>query len=78
MNNFDLNLLSAAPKFECKLKLHIDPIVPLSLCDRPGHTYVSSVLPSRGKIYGLLENALGCHYHIDVRRYILNRLFGED
>ena len=78
MNDFNINFLKSDPIFDCTLRLTIDPLVPLSLCDEPGRSYVSTILPSRGKIYGLMENALGCHYHPNVRKYILNLLFGKN
>ena len=73
-----LKLLKNEPTFDNSLLLNIIPIVPLSLCDIAENNFKSTILPSRGKILGLFENALGIHITPSDRKRIVNNIFGKD
>ena len=73
-----LKILKEEPTFDNSLLLTIIPIVPLSLCDIAENNFKSTILPSRGKILGLFENALGIHITPSDRKRIVKIIFGED
>ena len=62
-----LNLNNAQKNI--KLSLIIKPLAALNLCHvAPGNYYMTSTAPSEGNIWGLLENYLGWHFGIDIRK----------
>ena len=64
----DLSLLKVPPDFSATGVLSVEALAPLSLVSKmPGAYYRSLAVPSDWMLFGLLENALGWHFDMQIR-----------
>lgn len=64
----DLSFYKDAPDLSAKAELTIEALAPLSMVSsQPGTYFRSELAPTRHMILGMLENALGWHFHKDLR-----------
>ncbi len=74
-NTLDLSFFLEAPELTAHAELVITPLAPLSMVSsQPGTYFLSEVAPTDHMIYGLLENALGWHFHKDLRNELRKQL----
>ncbi len=71
----DMSFFLEAPELSATAELVITPLAPLSMVSsQPGTYFLSEVAPTNHMIYGLLENALGWHFHKDLRNELRKEL----
>lgn len=65
----DLSFYKEAPELSVRAELTIEALAPLSMVSsQPGTYFRSELSPTRHMVLGMLENALGWHFHGDLRR----------
>ncbi|MFK8057855.1 MAG: hypothetical protein AB8F78_17140 [Saprospiraceae bacterium] len=71
VNMLDLSFYKEAPELSVKAELTIEALAPLSMVSsQPGTYFRSELAPTRHMVLGMLENALGWHFHGDLRRQL--------
>lgn len=69
----DLSILNQVPQLDTHVLLQIRPLSPLSMVsEMPGSFYKSLRYPSKKMICGMLENMLGWHFDIKLRKAIFD------
>lgn len=62
-------------ELDARAELMITPLAPLSMVSsQPGTYFLSEVAPTDHMIYGMFENALGWHFHGNLRRQLRKEL----
>lgn len=65
----DLSFYKDAPDLSAKAELTIEALAPLSMVSsQPGTYFRSELAPTRHMVLGMLENALGWHFHGALRQ----------
>lgn len=69
VGTLDLSFYKETPELTAKAELTIEALAPLSMVSsQPGTYFRSELAPTRHMVLGMLENALGWHFHGDLRR----------
>ena len=67
--------LDPPDELDARAELTITPLAPLSMvASQPGTYFLSEAAPTEHMILGMLENALGWHFHDDLRRELRKEL----
>jgi len=75
VNNINLNFYEEEPLLDFSGNLEIQPLAPLSMVSsQPGSYFRSELAPTTDMLLGLCENALGWHFHNDLRKILLKSL----
>lgn len=75
MENINLNFYLEPPELTATGTIVIEALAPLSMVSaQPGAYFRSELKPPVPMVYGVLENALGWHFHLALRKEILKGL----
>lgn len=75
IDNINLKFYEEEPILEFSGKIEVHPLAPLSMVSsQPGSYFRSELSPTNDMLLGLCENALGWHFHDDLRKTLLKSL----
>ena len=73
--SLDLSFYLEPPELTSRAELTITPLAPLSMVSsQPGTYFLSEMAPTTHMVLGMLENALGWHFHKDLRNELRKEL----